>query len=39
MKISRVSTDANVADPLTKLLQRPKHESHTTVVEIKYLKM
>ena len=39
VKISRVSTDANVADPLTKPLPRPKHESHTTVVCIRYLKM
>ena len=39
VKISRVSTDANVADPLTKPLPRPKHESHTLVVAIKYLKM
>ena len=38
-KISRVSADANVADPLTKPLPRPKHESHTTFVGISYLKM
>jgi len=39
VKISRVSTDANVADPLTKPLPRPKHESHTTAIGIKFLKM
>ncbi|CAA7021416.1 unnamed protein product [Microthlaspi erraticum] len=38
VKISRVSTNANVADPLTKPLLRPKHESHTTDIVIGFLK-
>ena len=39
VKIRRVSTNANVVDPLTKPLPRPKHESHITAVGIRYLKM
>ncbi|CAA7049618.1 unnamed protein product [Microthlaspi erraticum] len=38
VKISRVSTDANDVDPLTKPLPRPKHESHTTAIGIRFLK-
>ena len=39
VKIRRVSTNANVVDPLTKPLPRPKHVSHITAVGIRYLKM
>ncbi|KAL1225054.1 Retrovirus-related Pol polyprotein from transposon TNT 1-94 [Cardamine amara subsp. amara] len=39
MKISRVPTDENVADPLTKPLPRPKHESHAAAIGIREIKM
>lgn len=39
VKISRVSTDANVADHFTKPLPQPKHESHTTAIGIRFIKM
>ena len=39
VKISRVSTDANVADPFTKPLAQPKHESHTAAIGIRFIKM
>ena len=39
VKISRVPTDENVADPLTKPLPRPKHEFHTSAVGIRFLKI
>jgi len=39
VKISRVSTDANVAGPITKPLPQPKHESHTASIGIRSIKM
>ncbi|KAL1193532.1 Retrovirus-related Pol polyprotein from transposon TNT 1-94 [Cardamine amara subsp. amara] len=39
VKISRVPTDENVADPLTKPLPRPKHESHAAAIGIREIKM
>jgi len=39
VKISRVSTDANVADPFTKPLTQPKHESHTVAIGIRFIKI
>jgi len=39
VKTRRVSTDANVADPLTKPLPQPKHESHTAAIGIRFIKM
>ncbi|KAL1188988.1 Retrovirus-related Pol polyprotein from transposon TNT 1-94 [Cardamine amara subsp. amara] len=39
VKISRVPTDENVADPLTKPLPRPKHESHVAAIGIREIKM
>ncbi|KAG7572396.1 Integrase catalytic core [Arabidopsis suecica] len=39
VKISRVPTDANVADPFTKPLPQPKHESHTAAIGIRFIKM
>ena len=39
VKISRVSTDENVADLFTKPLPQPKHERHTAVIGIRFIKM
>ncbi|OAP01825.1 hypothetical protein AXX17_AT3G36900 [Arabidopsis thaliana] len=39
VKISRVSTDANVADLFTKPLPQPKHESHTSAIGIRFIKI
>ena len=39
VKTRRVSTDANVADHFTKPLPQPKHESHTTAIGIRFIKM
>ena len=39
VKTSRVSTDANVADPFTKPLLQPKHETHTAAIGIRFIKM
>ena len=37
VKICKVNTDLNVADPLTKPLTQPKHEAHTRAIGIRYL--
>ncbi len=37
MKISRVPTDANVADPLTKALAQQKHDGHIRSLGIRYM--
>ena len=37
VKICKVHTDLNVADPLTKPLTQPKHEAHTRAIGIRYL--
>jgi hypothetical protein len=37
IKICKIHTDLNVADPLTKSLPQPKHEVHTRVMGIRYL--
>jgi hypothetical protein len=37
VKICKVHTDLNVADPLTKPLPQPKHEVHTRAMGIRYL--
>jgi len=34
--IRKVHTDQNIADPLTKLLERPKHEGHTCALGLRY---
>ena len=34
--IHKVHTDQNVADPLTKLLKRAKHEGHTCTLGLRY---
>jgi hypothetical protein len=34
--ICKVHTDQNIADPLTKLLERPKHERHTCAMGLRY---
>ncbi len=37
VKLCKVHTDLNVADPLTKPLPQPKHEAHTRAMGIRYL--
>ena len=37
VKICKVQTDLNIADPLTKPLPQPKHEAHTRAMGIRYL--
>ena len=37
VKICKVHTDSNVANPLTKPLPQPKHEAHTRSMDIRYL--
>ena len=37
VKICKVHTDLNVADPLTKALPQPKHEAHIRAIGIRYL--
>ena len=37
IKLCKVHTDANVADPLTKPLPQPKHEAHTRAMGIRCL--
>jgi hypothetical protein len=37
IKICKIHTDLNVADPLTKPLPQPKHEAHMTSMGIRYL--
>ena len=39
IKLCKVHTDANVADPLTKPLPQPKHEAHMRAMCIRYLDM
>ena len=34
--IRKVHTDQNIADPLTKLLERPKHEGHVCGMGLRY---
>ena len=36
IKICKIHTDSNVADPLTKALPQPKHESHMRAMGIRY---
>ena len=35
VKICKVNTDSNIADPLTKPLPQPKHETHTRAMGIR----
>nr|CAD40526.2 OSJNBa0023J03.14 [Oryza sativa Japonica Group]CAE02400.1 OSJNBa0024J22.4 [Oryza sativa Japonica Group]CAH66059.1 OSIGBa0125J07.8 [Oryza sativa]CAH66155.1 OSIGBa0113B06.1 [Oryza sativa] len=37
VKICKIHTDLNVADPLTKPLPQPKHEAHTRAMGIRYV--
>jgi hypothetical protein len=37
VKVCKVHTDSNVADPLTKPLPQPKHEAHMRSMGIRYL--
>ena len=37
VKICKVHTDSNIADPLTKPLSQPKHEAHMRSMSITYL--
>jgi hypothetical protein len=37
IKICKIHMDLNVADPLTKPLPQPKHETHTRATGIRYL--
>jgi len=37
IKICKIHTDLNVADPLTKALSQPKHEAHMRAMGIRYL--
>ena len=37
VKICKVHTDLNIADPITKPLPQPKHEAHTRSMGIRYL--
>ena len=37
VKICKVHTDLNIADPLMKPLPQPKHEAHTRSMGIRYL--
>jgi hypothetical protein len=38
IKMCKIHTDLNVADPLTKALPQPKHEAHVRSMGIRYLK-
>ena len=38
IKMCKIHTDWNVADPLTKALPQPKHETHMRAMGIKYLR-
>jgi hypothetical protein len=38
IKMCKIRTDSNVADPLTKALPQPKHEAHVKAMGIKYLR-
>jgi hypothetical protein len=38
VKICKVHTDSNIADPLTKPLPQPKHEAHLSSMGIRYLR-
>jgi len=38
IKMCKIHTDLNVADPLTKALPQPKHETHMRAMGIKYLR-
>lgn len=37
LKMCKIHTDLNVADPLTKALPQPKHEAHSRAMGIRYL--
>jgi hypothetical protein len=37
VKVCKVHTDHNIADPLTKSLPQPKHEAHMRSMGIRYL--
>ena len=37
VKICKIATDANVADPLTKPLSQVKHDMHTRAIGIRYM--
>jgi hypothetical protein len=37
VKVCKVHTDHNFADPLTKLVPQPKHEAHMRSMGIRYL--
>ena len=39
IKICKVHTDLNVADPLTKPLPRAKHDQHQTAMGVRYITM
>ena len=39
IKLCKVHTDANIADPLTKPIPQPKHEAHTRTMGIRCLDM
>src|SRR3954468_22444747 len=39
IKICKVHTDLNVADPLTKPLPRAKHDQHETAMGVRYITM
>jgi hypothetical protein len=38
IKMCKIHTDSNVADPLTKALPQPKHEAHMRAMGIRYLR-
>jgi hypothetical protein len=38
IKMCKIHTDLNVADPLTKALPQPKHEAHMRAMGIRYLR-
>jgi len=38
IKICKIHTDLNIADPLTKALSQPKHEAHLRSMGIRYLR-
>ena len=37
VKLCKIHTDSNVADPLTKPLPQPAHEAHTRAMGISYI--
>jgi hypothetical protein len=37
VKLCKIHTDSNVADPLTKPLPQPAHEAHTRAMGIRYI--